>query len=66
MKAICLMYYKRKKIRASRTFIFSYWAAPSKGRRHLDYIHRNNCIRHGIVSGGRRFRPRGVGAVEEV
>ena len=30
----------------------------------VDGIHANSWIRHGIVSGGRRFRPRFVRAVQ--
>ena len=32
----------------------------------VDGIHRNNCIRHGIVSGGPRFRLRLAEEAEEV
>ena len=39
---------------------FFSWAAPSE---IADRIYLNNLIRHGMVLGGHRFRPRHVGAV---
>ena len=53
--------YKRKNRRASRALFFLIGLRQVKV---VDCIHGNNCIRHGIASGGRRFRPRLVRAVE--
>ena len=56
-------FYKSKNRRASRAIFFLIGLRQAKV---VDCIHGNNVIRHGIVSGGLRFRPRLAGAVKEV
>ena len=58
-----LYIYKRKNRRASRASFFLIGLHQAKA---VDGVHGNNCNRHGIVSGGRRFRPRLVGAARGV